>query len=478
MNFEVPEGLGSILAWTMVVYVLLMFAISAFAQRRVSNVEDYVVAGRRLPFVLSTATLLATWFGAGTLMTAADEVRSRGIEAATLDPVGAGICLIMVGFLFAVPLWKEKIVTLPEFFGRRYGSGAEVLASVLMIPPYLGWIAAQFMALASILELFFGIPTEVGVLLVAAVGIGYTLMGGMWAVTLTDAVQMALIIVGLGVVAVKVLWAKGDGSVVDGLGAVWTHAPEGHRVFIPTDSVGKLLGWVGVLCAGALGNIPSQDVMQRVFAARSPEVARAACLTAGGLYLLIGLVPVVLGLAGHMLYGDMEGATLPMLASLFLHPVMAVIFVVTLLSVVLSTIDSALLAPASVLARDLLARVPGTAARPLLMMRLSVAAIGVLSLAMVYAGESAYSLLESGYELGMVSLMAPLALGVWARRHSKAGAIAAMLAGTVVWTAHAALGLEDFMGIEGFPMPTGLVCMALSFLAYPVVVALEPRRVV
>ena len=115
---EVPSGLSQLLGWTMAIYVVVMFGVSAYAQRRVEDAEDFVVAGRRLSLPLATATLLATWFGAGTLMTAADEVRDRGVEAATLDPLGAGLCLLLVGLFFAAPLWREKLITLPELFGR------------------------------------------------------------------------------------------------------------------------------------------------------------------------------------------------------------------------------------------------------------------------------------------------------------------------------------------------------------------------
>lgn len=108
-------------------------------------------------------------------------------------------------------------------------------------------------------------------------------------------------------------------------------SPAERLTFIQTDSFASFVTWFGVLCAGALGNIPSQDVMQRVFPARSVKVARIACFSAGTLYLTLGLVPILMGLAGHMLFEE-GTATLPKLAALFLHPALAVVFVVTLMS--------------------------------------------------------------------------------------------------------------------------------------------------
>ncbi|MEZ4466974.1 MAG: sodium:solute symporter family protein [bacterium] len=464
---SVSSDLVQLLAWTMSLYVLVMFGISAMAQKRVESVEDFVVAGRRLSMPLATATLLATWFGAGTLMTASDEVRARGLQATALDPLGAGLCLLLVGLFFAAPLWKEKLVTLPELFGRRYGRGSELLAAILIIPPYLGWIAAQFIALAGILTLYFGMSPEVGVLLVAFVGIGYTLMGGMWAVTLTDAAQMALIIVGLFVMLFTVLGHMGDGSAVAGFDVLWTKTSVERQTLIPTEDIASLTGWLGILCAGALGNIPSQDVMQRVFSARSASAAKWACIVGGVLYLVLGGVPVILGLAGNVLFTpDQQGGTIALLAGLFLSPGMAVLLVMTLMSVVLSTIDSALLAPGTILARDLLARIPRFRGKELSLVRYSVVIIGLISLGLTWAGESAYNLLASGYELGMVSLMAPLTFAVYGKRGGTAAVWASMLVGTIAWGVHMAFGAETFLGIEGFWLPMGLGCTALSYLAF------------
>ncbi len=461
--------LAPLVGTVMVAYVLVMLGIGYAASRRVEDVEDYVVAGRRLGFWLATPTLLATWFGAGTLLTATDEVRSAGLTGATLDPIGAGLCLILVGLLFAKPLWEAKILTLPDFFEAKFGRGAEVVGAVLMVPPYFGWIAAQFLALAGMLGLFFGIPIPVGIALVAAVGLAYTVMGGMWAVTMTDALQMALVIVGLGVLGIVV---GGEVVAAGGWDELLAQIPAERLTLVQSDSLGSFLGWTGVLLAGALGNIPSQDVMQRVFSARSANVARAACLAAGGLYLTLGLFPIAMGLVAGTFF-EAESETLPRLAAMFLHPAAAVVFVVTLMSVVLSTIDSAILAPATVLSRNVFGHVERLESiDELRLTRISLLVVGACSLAAAYGGESAYGLLESGYELGMVSLMAPLAYGVFLENPSTRGALASMLTGTFVWTVHFVAGVETFAGGPDW-LPVGLTSMAISFLAYPLASATD-----
>lgn len=366
-------------------------------------------------------------------------------------------------------MWRMKLLTVPDFFRRRYGATAELLASLILVPSYFGWIAAQFTALAEVMNLFFGIPFGWALLLVALVGTGYTLMGGMWSVTLTDAVQISLVLGGLVVLAIVVLLELGHGSVFGGVSRIRSETDPQMLAIIPTRTFASLVGWIGIFAIGALGNLPGQDLMQRVFAANSETTAKRACLVAGGLYLLFGAIPLVLALAGNLLFPeDMQAKILPALAHSFLHPAVAVIFLVALLSAILSTIDSALLSPASVLAHNVFPRfgVPDT----LQTNRISVLLVAFCSLLLAYAGESAYALLEEAYLLTMVGLFVPLILGLYTMPGNGRAAVASMLVGTGIWAIHFALGWEVFLptvGIfEQLQLPLSLCATACAAVAY------------
>lgn len=468
---RLDPALTALLAAAMLLYTAALFALSFWARGRIHDTEDYLVAGRRLSLPLSTATLFATWFGAGTLLAASDAVRAEGVRAAALDPWGAGACLVIAGLFLAGPLWRMKLLTVADFFGRRFGPRAETLSALLMIPGYFGWIAAQFVALGSMLQLFFGMELHLAILLVAAVGTGYTLVGGMWSVTLTDALQMALLCLGLVVLAVAV--AGELGGPVAGVARVLRETPARLLEPVPVEGLEPLLSWLGLFCAGALGNLPGQDLLQRVFSARSASVAKAACVSAGVLYLAVGALPVFLALASNLLAPERaDTAILPALAGLFLEPWLAVAFVVVIMSAVLSTIDSAILAPASVLAQNLLGR--GRPERSTLRLdHVAVLVVAGASLALAFLGEDAYSLLEAAYELGLVSLLVPLALGLRSQRGGEGAALASMGVGTGLWALHLALGWEWFAGPllrgAGVTLPVGLSCAACAVAAYLVV---------
>ena len=466
---EIDPSLKWLLAISMAVYLLVMYAIGYIAQRKVHNAEDFLVAGRRLPLSLAWMTLLATWFGAGTILTAADEVRDGGLQRAALDPFGAGACLLIAGLLIAGPMWRMQLLTVPDFFRRKFGSSTELLSSAILVPSYFGWIAAQFIALAEVMNLFFGIPVGLGLLVVALVGTGYTLMGGMWSVTLTDAVQISLVLVGLVVLAAVVLLELGHGSVWSGLARIRRETDPPLLTVIPTDTAASLVGWIGVFAIGALGNLPGQDLMQRVFAANSERTAKRACLLAGVIYLIFGMIPLLLALAGNIMFPeDMQAKILPAMAHAFLHPVVAVIFLLALLSAILSTIDSAILAPASVLAQNVFPRLGWV--DTLKSNRLSVLLVAFCSVLLAYAGENAYSLLEEAYLLTLVGLFVPLIVGLYSTPCNGRAANAAMLVGTGIWAVHFALGWEIFLPSVGIfqrlQLPLSLSATACAAVAY------------
>jgi Na+/proline symporter len=467
---------SSVLALLLILYVFAMFAIALRTRERIHSAEDYLVAGRRLPLSLAWATLLATWFGAGTLLTATDAVRTEGLRATALEPIGAGLCLVVAGIFFARRLWEQKILTLPDFYGRRFGTRAEVVASLIMVPGYFGWIAAQFVALSGLLELYWGIPPTVGIVLVAAVGTGYTLIGGMWSVTLTDAVQLVLLLLGLVALAASAFIQLGNGAgFFTGFITLLEGTPPDRRVLIPTTSLAEFVGWVSLLAIAMLGNIPGQDLAQRIFASKSATVAQQACLLAGLLYIVFGMLPVLSALAADLLGGaGQESATIALLASLLLSPWVGMLFVLALTSAVLSTIDSAILAPGSVLANNIFRRLwPATS--PLALCRAGVLLVAVASLFVALLGENAYSLLETAYAIGLVGLFVPLTLGLLTRRGHSRAAFASMITGTAIWSLHLALGWESFGGpLSGeVYLPQELVATLFAWIAYEIAARAE-----
>lgn len=433
-------------------YTGALFAAAWFSRRRIESFSDYLVAGRRLGVGLASAGLLATWFGAGTLLASAEEVRDTGLRAAALEPVGPGICLLLVGFFYAARLRRAGLLTLSDFFAARFDRRSEAASAVIMVASFFGWIAAQFTVLAALLETLFGLPVVLGLAVAFAVTVGYTLIGGMWSVTLTDAAQAVIVAVGLFAVFVSAM-AELGGGFLGGLSRLVRDTPPDLLEVVPSGSEAFAV-WAGLLLAGALGNIPGQDVLQRVFASKTEAVARRACFIAGGSYLVLGVLPVGLGLAARLLAPDGGGEILTVLGRILFSPPAALALLLVVVSALLSTADSALLSAGSVLGQNLLRHAfPG--ANRLRLSRLAVLVVGAGSLFLAYGGLSAYALLEDAYELTLVGLFIPLTLGLYSKRGGPAAALGAIAAGAGLWALHLAFGWNHFF--DPLLAPSGIV---------------------
>ncbi len=477
-----PSGIYSLFASALVVYLIAMYVIGFVAQRRVKNVEDFVLAGRRLPTSLATITIIATWFGAESLMTTADEVGNEGLRKAMLDPVGIAGCLLLAGLFVAAPMWRMGILTVPDFFYRRFGKTAEILSSLIIVPSYFGWVAAQFVALAQLLDVFFGVPKEWGIVAVATIGTGYTLLGGMWTITWTDAVQMLFILLGLLLLGHAILVHLGDGSVTAGVSAMQTDiAAERWRIADPPTFWRDTMVAISALAIGALGNLPMQDLMQRIFSAKSDQVAARACLWASGGYLLMGVLPIGAGMAAHLLLpraeGELDGVVL-LVASKLLNPMLLLIFFLAIVSAVLSTIVSAVMAPSAVMAHNLVEPLwrktrsrPPTQIGLLRLQRGAILLVTAASAWLAYRGEGAYELVQGSYSMALVSLVVPFLIGMKFENIPPLAANLAMGFGITVWSFHMLLGWEIFfepwLEAYGLPIPhelAGTLCSAFGFV--------------
>ena len=204
------------LIWFVIVYLLVSIAIGLYAATRVHNVKDYVVAGRHLPLYVVTATVFATWFGSETVLGISAKFVKDGLSGIVEDPFGASMCLILVGMFFAAKLYKLNLITIGDYYRMRYGRIVEVITSIAIIISYLGWVAAQIVALGLVFSFVTqgAVSHNEGMIIGAAIVLVYTIFGGMWSVAMTDAFQMTIIVVAMLYLAWLVSGMAGGATVV------------------------------------------------------------------------------------------------------------------------------------------------------------------------------------------------------------------------------------------------------------------------
>lgn len=435
----------------LILYTAVLFSIAFLSQRRVHNEEDFLVGGRSFNLWVTTLCLFATWFGAGALIASTDEVAQSGLRVTALEPVGAGFCLIFAGLFFARPLWNMKISTYSDFFKKKFGKKAEWISVFLNIPVYVGWVAVQYIVLANILHIFFpSVSLSLLIFIVCVLTMFLTLMGGLWSVSMTDSFQLVLIILGLIYLLFKVLSFTEFGAF-----ELLALVPEDHKVFIPIGQAPALFSWLSLFGIAALGNLTGQDLAQRIFSANKPGTAQKGCIIAGIAYLIIGCIPVFLGLTAKLTMGEVSGPIIPLLIKKFLDPISGTILSITIFSAVVSTITAALLAPASLLSHNFLAhKFPHVS--KLQVSRLSVVIIAGLSLMTALAGDDVYSLLEGSYAIGLVAFFVPVVIGLFTRFHDETACLVTIAISTAIWC------LEFIIGGD-FPY-----ALFATFLGFPI----------
>lgn len=425
-----------------ILYLLGTIAIGWWASRRVKTARDFVLAGRNLPLIVAASALFATWFGSETIMGASSEFIEHGVIGIIEDPFGAALCLILVGLFFARPLYRLNIITFNDFFRVRFNRRTEFISAIFMVPSYFGWIAAQLVAMAIILNSIAHIPLFWGILICTLVVVAYTYIGGMWAVSVTDFVQTIMILLGLIVLAAQLFMEVGSiDRLIEGV-------PEDFFRFVPEPDFHHIAHYLAAWVTIGLGSIPQQDIFQRVMAAKSADTAVKASYLGGIGYLVIGLVPLFIGLCGKVLYPEINDGdpqmVLPQIvlqhSSLFLQ----ILFFGALLSAILSTTSGAILAPATVIGENLIRPYlkQVTDAKLLRIMRWSVVGVAVCSAIMANWNSNIFDLVSQSSALSLVSLFIPLTAGLYWKKASCTGALTAILAGMGVWLACEIIGTE------------------------------------
>lgn len=413
-------------------YLLLNVGIGFWASRKVKRADDFILAGRKLPLALATATVFATWFGSETVLGASAQMSEEGLLGVIEDPFGSSMCLILVGLFFARRLYRMNLLTFGDFYKHCFGRRAELVAAVCLVISYFGWIAAQMVAMGFVITTF--LP-EVG-LTTAILGssvcvVAYTWLGGLWAVSVTDFVQMILIVIGLIIVAVIVLNEAG------GIGTVIEKTPDHYFDFTPREG---RMGWMEYIAAWitiGLGSIPQQDVFQRVMASKNETTAVRSSLLAGIMYFSVALLPLLLALCARQLISAPSDSQmlLPTLVMQKTGVWVQILFFGALFSAIMSTASGAILAPAVILSENII--------KPLYkemsdkaMLRLSrwcIIAVASVSIIMALGRQNIYELVGEASEISMVSLFVPLCAGLFFRNRNGKAALAAMLAGICSW---------------------------------------------
>ncbi len=440
------------LFWFVIAYWMVSVGIGLYASTRVHTTKDFAVAGRHLPFHIVTATVFATWFGAEAVLGIPSVFLTEGLHGVVADPFGAALCLVLVGLFFAAPLYKMNLLTIGDFYRKRFGRSAETLTSIAIIISYLGWVGAQISALGLVFNVVSGgeISRLEGMWLGSSTILIYTLFGGMWAVAITDFLQMIVIVIGMLYIGSEV------SAQVGGVGVVIEHARQaGKFEFWPALDMKAMIGFFAAWITLMLGSIPQQDVFQRVQSSKTVKIAVWGSVLGGCLYFMFAFVPMFLAYSATMIDPGMVSGLMKTDAQMILPtfimqnaPLFAqVMFFGALLSAIKSCASATLLAPSVTFTENIL--------RPMLRkdlpdrlllryMRIVTLVFTLLvTLYAVHSDAGIFSMVENAYQITLVMAFVPLACGVYWKQSTNQGALLSIFLGLITWLGIHIFGPED-----------------------------------
>ena len=469
--------------WTFVAfsaYLLVVVGLGLHASRASSSgVTEFFLGGRRLGRLVVALSAVVSGRSAWLMLGFAGLAWSRGLHA-----IWAAVGYVVVeGVLFlsyALRLrrFSERydVLTVPDFFAVRFRDGGALRAvTVLVILVFLVlYVGAQLLSGGKTLAPSFGIETPTAVAITAAVVLVYTVLGGFLAVSLTDMVQAFVMLIGLvALPIVAVLDAGGVGALFDGLGALDPTLPDATSL-----TLGALIGFVGI----GLGSPGQPHIVARYMAIDDPTQLRWAAVVGTAWNAVMAVGALFVGLCGRLAYplaGDLPGGdpekVYLVLAGEALPPVLFGIIVASVFAAIMSTADSQILVCASSVVRDLIEAIgrrgaPLPASRAVTISRVVVTVVVLLALGLGYLAQKSIFWLVLLAWGGLGAALGPVTiLALYWRGTTRAGALAGVLAGTVVtitWDRVESWNAALYELVPGFAAAF-VACLVVSWFTRP-----------
>jgi len=346
---------------TLILYKIILVGIGLWAERRTKSEEDFFLGGRELGPIVGAVSYSASAASAWTLLGMSGVAYIIGLSALW---IAAGAVLgSIIAWVWVAPRMmdysrKHNILTLTDFLARGSDAGMKkaitLFASLIIFISFIFYIASQFQGAGNTFALTFGMSASSSIMLGGGVILLYTLLGGFWAVSVTDTLQGMLMLFTAILLPVMAYGAVVDsfGSLSAGLASVY----DADALSLTGSNAG--LAIIGVIfgnLAVGLGAIGQPHLQARFMALRDKRAMRTARYIGVGWYVIVFFGMCFLGLAGHALHpvvDNPENIFFILTGSLF-SPVIGAILLAAVLSAIMSTADSMLLVAGATVSHDL-----------------------------------------------------------------------------------------------------------------------------
>jgi SSS family solute:Na+ symporter len=364
-----------------------------------------------------------------------------------------GMGVIALGILMSSRLSRLGVYTVSEMLENRYGAASRLISAIIIAAYALMIAVTSTIAIGTVFNVVLPLSSSVAILVAGGLVVAYSVAGGMWSITLTDIIQFCIMTVGIFFLLLPL-----SISAAGGLSGMQEALPDSYFDI-------TAIGWQTIFTYFLLfffGLMIGQDIWQRVFTARSPEIARWGSIAAGVYCLLYALAGALVGTAARVMLPDVQSDNaFARIATEALPVGITGLVLAAALAAVMSTASAGLLASSTILANDVYA---GFIARgdhnKVLVSRVTTLLVGIVVLVISLIVSDVVGALTVAYDL--------LSGALFWRRATAAGALASMAAGSVV--------VVIFMVMDGLFANTPIIWGMLASLVVFVVVSLLTAR--
>lgn len=422
-----------------IAFLALSLIVGTLTSRLVrKSSKRYMIAGKSLPLFFVGTMLAAQSIDGNSSLGNVSLVYQFGFWAGAAIPIGLGVCLVLTGTVYGKKLNKMSLLTLPDFYYRRYGNGAEGISGILMMISFIVLVAGNFAASGFILSTVLGIDFFWAMLIAAIVVLIYTYAGGLFSSAYTDIFQIYLAIGAFW--AAFIFFAAGFSGI--DFGTILGSAPPGYLDLSGLTDIGNgaLINWAGIMALG-LGDIVALDFMERVFAAKDGRTAQRGALMGAGLTFLTVVPTSMMGIVALYLLPELEDpfTAYPELAINHVPFAIGISLLMGVLGASMSTANGGLLAISSVMSRNIIQRdilkrmlkKPGLEDRKLLITtRIFSIPMMVAAFILGYFLPQPGVYLILAFDIVFAGAWAPLTLGLFWKKANMPAAIVSLIVGS------------------------------------------------
>ena len=422
-----------------IAFLALSLTVGTLTSRLVKkSSKRFMIAGKSLPLFFVGTMLAAQSIDGNSSLGNVALVYQFGFWSGAAIPIGLGACLILTGIFYAKKLNKMSMLTLPDFYFRRFGNASEGISGILMMISFVVLVAGNFAATGYILSVVLHIDFIWAMLIGAIIVLIYTYAGGLFSSAYTDIFQIYLAIVAFW--AAFLFFAGGFAGV--SFDTILGSAPPGYLDLSGLTDMGNgaLINWAGIM-ALALGDIVALDFMERVFSARDGKTARRGAFMGAGLTILTIVPTSMMGIVALYFLPDLVDpyTAYPDLAINHVPFIIGLALLMGVLGASMSTANGGLLAISSVMSRNIVQRNilkrilkrPGMGDRKLLMVtRIFTIPMMIAAFVLAYMIPQPGVYLILAFDIVFAGAWAPLTFGLFWRKANTPATLASLIIGS------------------------------------------------